>query len=97
MNGKVKSVTTVEAGQVRCNHNARTCIVTRVGRTRVDYVPIEEGELVVRTEDVRLFLGEHFYHLSDYPLKKAIRIYLKHNGGVSKKAREALRALKETP
>lgn len=81
------------AGDVVSNFNARTAIIVATGRTKVHYVPIEEGELVVRSEDVRIF--EYTTILRGYPLKRAVRSYLRHNGGVSKKARDALKQLLE--
>jgi hypothetical protein len=72
--------------------NRRTAIVVSRGRKLLHVVPLEEGELVIRTlspEDMR---SRGFREL-DYPLKKAVRKYLRHAGGVSAKAKAALKAV----
>lgn len=72
-------------------YGARTAIIIAVGRTKVHYIPMEEGQLVVRKEDIRLFA---FTRELDYPIKRACRLYLKHSGGLSVAARDALTRLR---
>lgn len=77
---------------VLIDRNARTAIVIREGRKLTHVVPLEEGELVVRTltiDDMR----DRMFRALNYPIKKAVRQYLRHSGGVSKKARQALKGL----
>lgn len=82
------------AGDVMLDFNRRSCIIVRVGRKNVEYVRLEEGELVVRTASAE-FIEHDYTLLPGYPVKRAIRVYLKHAGGVSAKAKAALKALKE--
>jgi hypothetical protein len=82
----------MKARDVLIDRNARTAIVLGKGRKLTTLVPMEEGELVVRVlspED----MDERGFRLIDYPFKRAVRKYLKHSGGISGKARSALKAL----
>lgn len=84
----------MKPGDVLIDWNRRSVIIVAVGRVNAEYVRMDEGELVVRTASM-----EHIAHqytlLPGYPVKRAIRVYLKHSGGVSAKAKAALKALKE--
>ena len=74
--------------------NRRTAIVVSRGRKLLHVVPLEEGELTIRTlapEDLR----DRGFRELEYPIKKAINKYLKHSGGLSAKAKAALKTLKE--
>ncbi|HKQ24072.1 MAG TPA: hypothetical protein VJT81_06480 [Burkholderiales bacterium] len=82
----------MNAGDVLADCNRRTAIVVRLGRKLTHLVPLEEGELVLRSLSPAEIASRGFRPI-DYPLKKAVRKYLKHSGGVSPKARTALRAL----
>lgn len=77
---------------VLIDRNARTAIVVAQGRKRTHLVALEEGELVVRPYRQDELLARGFKAM-DYPLKRAVRQYLKHSGGVSKAAKKALRGL----
>lgn len=77
---------------VLIDRNARTAIVVAQGRKRTHLVALEEGELVVRPYTAAE-LQERGFKPLDYPLKRAVRKYLKHSGGVSKAAKKALRAI----
>lgn len=82
----------MNAGDVLVDHNRRTAIVVRMGRKLTHLVPLEEGELVLRSLSPAEMEDRGFRPL-DYQLKKAVRLYLKHASGISTKARKALRAL----
>jgi hypothetical protein len=82
----------MNAGDVLVDHNRRTAIVVRMGRKLTHLVPLEEGELVLRSLSPAELAHRGFRPI-DYPLKKAVRVYLKHAGGISPKAKQALRAL----
>lgn len=84
----------MKPGDVMLDFNRRSCIVTRVGHKRVYFVLMEPGELVETWDGYEEFERE-FTLLPGYPVKRAIRVYLKHSGGVSAKAKAALKALKE--
>lgn len=77
---------------VLIDRNARTAIVVRVGRKLTHLVPLEEGELVVRAL-APAEMAERGFRPLEYPVKRAVRKYLKHAGGVSSKARKALKGL----
>lgn len=80
------------AGAVLIDRNARTAIVITQGRKLTHLVPLEEGELTVRPLS-QADLEERGFRPMDYPLKRAVRIYLRHSGGVSTAARKALKGL----
>lgn len=82
----------MNAGAVLVGHNRRTAIVVAQGRKLTHLVPLEEGELVVRPLS-QAELDHRGFRPIDYPLRKAVRAYLKHSGGISPKARKALRGL----
>ncbi len=79
-------------GDVLIDFNRRTAIVVEQGRKLTHLVQLDEGELVVRTMSAK-----ELEHVGARPLqydtKKAVRKYLKHSGGVSAKAKAALRSL----
>lgn len=77
---------------VLIDRNARTAIVVSVGRKLTHLVPLEEGELVLRALTDEEMRDRGFRELN-YPVKRAVRKYLKHSGGVSPKARAALKEL----
>ena len=74
------------------DHNRRTAIIVGRGRKYTSIVPMEEGELVIRKLSQEQLDARGFRPL-DYPVKRAVRKFMKHNGGVSKVARDALRAV----
>lgn len=77
---------------VLIDRNARTAIVISEGRKLTHLVPLEDGELVVRSlsdDEMR----ERMFRPLEYPINKAVRKYLKHAGGVSPKARKALKGV----
>ena len=81
-------------GAVLIDFNRRTAIVVGRGRKLTRLVQMEEGELVVRTfspDDLEL----RGFRSLDYPVKRAVRKFMKHSGGVSGKARAALNLLKK--
>lgn len=78
---------------VMVDRNARTAIVVAEGRKLTHMVAMEEGELVIRTFDPDEMRERGFREIPDYPIKRAVRKYLKHSGGVSPKARKALKEL----
>lgn len=80
---------------VLIDRNARTAIVVGQGRKYTRVVPMEEGELVIRELSLDDMRDRQFRELPDYPVKRAVNKYLKHSGGVSTKARAALKAAKE--
>lgn len=80
------------AGDVLLDRNARTAIVIAIGRKLTQLVQLEEGELVVRPFSASEMVARGFRRI-DYPTRRAVRKYLKHSGGVSTKARQALRAI----
>ena len=79
-------------GAVVRNHNSRTGILIDRGHKLVRAVFMHEGELVITklTDEELRDLG---YEAIEYPLKRAVRIYRKHAGGISKGARDALKQL----
>jgi hypothetical protein len=79
-------------GEVLVDCNRRTAIVVRVGRSLTHLVPLDDGELVLRSLSTAEMADRGFRPI-EYPLKKAVRVYLKHAGGISSKARKALRSL----
>lgn len=83
----------MKAGDVILDFNKRSAIVVSIGRTNMLYVPIEDGELVLRSGNIVAMQVEGWLVLPGYPIKRAVRIYLKHSGGVSAKAKAALKEL----
>ena len=80
-------------GDIIRDFNRHHAIVVGAGRVLVHVVELECGELVVRALRPEDILDRGFVAISDYPLRRAVRVFLKHSGGVSVKAREVLRAL----
>lgn len=82
----------MNAGDVLIDFNRRTAIVVAQGRKLTQLVALEEGELVVRPYN-QDELRDRVFRPLRYPLRRAVRQYLKHSGGVSDRARKALRGL----
>jgi hypothetical protein len=79
--------------QVLIDRNRRTAIVVGRGRKLTKLVQMEEGALVVRLFSPEDLEERGFTELPDYPVKRAVRKFLKHAGGISQKARASLRAV----
>lgn len=77
---------------VLIDRNRHTAIVVRTGRKLTHLVTLEPGELVLRAYTQQALRARQFQPI-DYPVPRAVRQYLRHAGGVSGKARKALKSL----
>lgn len=77
------------------DRNRRSAIITRQGHKFVHLVQLTEGELTTsRLTDEELH-DRGFQPLPNYPLDRAVGLYLAHQGGVSDAARRELTNLLE--
>ena len=80
----------MKRGDVLQDFNRHCAIVVDQGRVLTKAVELECGELVIRALRPEQLL-ERGFKVIDYPLRRAVRIFLQHSGGVSLKARAALK------
>lgn len=81
---------------VMIDRNRHTAIVISRGTKWIHIVELGEGPLTLSRISEDQIKERGFKPLENYPLEKAVGLYLQHNGGVSDAARRELSRLLET-
>lgn len=76
------------------DHNSKTAIVYKVGRKFVYLVPMKSGKLTVVKLTEAQYLKKQ-YTVLDTPVSGAIIAYLRHSGGHTTTAKQALQSIME--
>lgn len=76
------------------DHNSKTAIVYKVGRKFIYLIPMKSGKLTVTKLTKSAFTNKG-YTVSDAPVSGALVTYLRHSGGHTQSAKQALDAIRE--
>lgn len=76
------------------DHNSKTAIVYKVGRKFVYLIPMKSGKLTVTKLTMSAF-DKRGYSISDTPVSSALVTYLRHSGGHTQTAKQALESIRE--
>jgi hypothetical protein len=74
------------------DHNSKTAIVYKVGRKFLYLIPMKSGKLTVTKLTESQFKNKQ-YAVIDTPVSSAIIAYLRHSGGHTLSARQALESI----
>ena len=74
--------------------NAKTAIVYKVGRKFIYTIPMKSGKLTITKLTESDFLKKKYY-VMDTPVSSALLTYLRHAGGHTESAKQALESIRE--
>lgn len=74
------------------DHNSKTAIVYKVGRKFLYLIPMKSGKLTV-TKLTETQYNKKGYQVFDTPVSGAIIAYLRHSGGHTLTAKQALESI----
>lgn len=76
------------------DHNSKTAIVYKVGRKFIYLIPMKSGKLTV-TKLTKSAFDNRGFSISDTPVSSALVTYLRHSGGHTQTAKQALESIRE--
>lgn len=74
--------------------NSKTAIVYKVGRKFIYTIPMKSGKLTV-TKLTESDFAKKKYKVMDTPVSSALATYLRHAGGHTESAKQALESIRE--
>ena len=76
------------------DHNSKTAIVYKQGRKFIYLIPMKSGKLTVTKLTEAEFVKKQYIVL-DTPVSSALITYLRHSGGHTTSAKQALESIKK--
>lgn len=76
------------------DHNAKTAIVYKIGRKFIYTIPMKSGKLTI-TKLTEHDFAKKKYTVMDTPVSSALLMYLRHSGGHTTSAKQALESIME--
>lgn len=76
------------------DHNSKTAIAYKIGRKFIYLIPMKSGKLTV-TKLTKSAFANKGYKVSELPVSGALVTYLRHSGGHTLSARQALESIRD--
>jgi hypothetical protein len=76
------------------DHNSKTAIVYKIGRKFIYLIPMKSGKLTITKLTESDFVKKK-YVVMDTPVSAALVTYLRHAGGHTESAKQALQSITE--